>query len=85
MNLFNDFVCPLGSSLNTRYIVGRKYNKQSPVDTLCSFTVLKAGVCISEKIISRSFGDVGCKIGATYLAADVCGRCYPFKAVSCRC
>ena len=72
--MFNDFVCPLGTCLNTGYVVNKKYNKQSSVDIRCSFSVLKAGTYVTE-ISSRSCGDVGRKIGVKYPAADVCGRC----------
>lgn len=47
MNLFNDFVCPLGSSLNTRYIVSRKYNKAPWIHSVPSVS-LKLGYYIRE-------------------------------------
>jgi len=43
VNLFNDFVCPLGTSLNVGYVVNKKYNKQGSAGIRCSFSVLKAG------------------------------------------
>lgn len=73
MNLFNDFVCPLGTSLNMGYIVNKTHSKQSSVEIWHSFSVLKAGMCITA--ISSRCGDVEHKIGAKYLAADICGRC----------
>lgn len=74
MNLFNNFLCPLGTPPNTGYTVNKKYNKQNSMDIWCSFSVLKAGTYVTE-ISSRSCGAVEHKIGAKYLAADVCGRC----------
>lgn len=56
------------------YVVNKKYNKQGSVDIACSFSILKAGTYRAE-ISSRSYGDLGYKIGARYLAGNVCGRC----------